>query len=52
VVFLTFFNDKIIKTYKCNRLIGFIEAVYQEALEIELKRPKVPMKGEIIRVIR
>jgi hypothetical protein len=32
--------------------IGFLEAVYKEALEIELKRPKFPMKAEIIRVIR
>jgi hypothetical protein len=30
------------KTNKCNRLLGFLEAVYQEAMEIELKKAEIP----------
>jgi hypothetical protein len=34
------------KIHKCNRLIGFLEAVYQEALEIELKKAEIPYERE------
>jgi hypothetical protein len=43
--FLTFSTKKAGKTYKCNRLIGFLEAVYQEALEIELKKAEIPYES-------